>query len=85
MQRMVKMTSSHRVQRRRDKLRAAGMRPVQIWVPDTRAPDFAGECARQCRLETPSNKPKKGGRRLSSGIVSQPTLGITWMIRCEAG
>ena len=39
-----------RVQRRREKLRAAGLRPVQIWVPDTRAPGFAEECARQARL-----------------------------------
>ena len=38
------------MQRRRDKLRAAGLRPVQIWVPDTRAAGFAGECARQARL-----------------------------------
>lgn len=42
--------SAQRVERRRDKLRAAGLRPVQIWVPDTRAPGFAEECARQCRL-----------------------------------
>jgi len=28
----------------------AGLRPVQIWVPDTRRPDFAEECRRQCRL-----------------------------------
>ncbi len=38
------------MQRRRDKLRAAGLRPVQIWVPDTRAAGFARECARQARL-----------------------------------
>ena len=38
------------MQRSRDKLRAAGLRPIQIWVPDTRAPGFAEECARQCRL-----------------------------------
>jgi hypothetical protein len=60
MQRMVKMTSSHRVQRRRDKLRAAGMRPVQIWVPDTRAPDFAEECARQCRLVNAFEQTQEG-------------------------
>src|SRR5258708_5228019 len=42
--------SSQRVRRRRDKLRAAGLRPIQIWVPDTRAPGFAEECRRQCRL-----------------------------------
>jgi hypothetical protein len=28
-------------------LRAAGLRPVQIWVPDTRRPGFAEECRRQ--------------------------------------
>jgi hypothetical protein len=39
-----------RVRRRRDKLRAAGLRPVQIWVPDTRAAGFAEECARQARI-----------------------------------
>ncbi len=42
--------SAQRVQRRRDKLRAAGLRPVQIWVPDTRAPGFAAEAERQSRL-----------------------------------
>lgn len=39
-----------RVQKHRDALRMAGLRPVQIWVPDTRRPDFAQECRRQSRL-----------------------------------
>ena len=39
-----------RVQKRRDALRKAGLRPVQIWVPDTRRPGFALECRRQSRL-----------------------------------
>lgn len=39
-----------RVQKHRDALRRAGLRPVQIWVPDTRRPDFAEECRRQCLL-----------------------------------
>jgi hypothetical protein len=43
-------SSARRVQRRRDKLRAQGLRPLQIWVPDTRAPGFAEEAARQSRL-----------------------------------
>lgn len=43
-------TGAERVRRRRDKLRAAGLRPVQIWVPDVRAAGFAAECARQSRL-----------------------------------
>ncbi len=43
-------TGAERVRRGRDKLRAAGLRPVQIWVPDVRAAGFAAECARQSRL-----------------------------------
>ena len=38
------------VQKHRDALRMAGLRPVQIWVPDTRRPNFAEECRRQSRL-----------------------------------
>jgi hypothetical protein len=48
-----KMPTTHvnaRVQRHRDALRMAGLRPVQIWVPDTRRPDFAQECRRQSQL-----------------------------------
>lgn len=41
---------SQRVQKHRDGLRAAGLRPVQIWVPDTRREDFALECRRQCQI-----------------------------------
>ncbi len=36
-----------RVQKHRAGLRAAGLRPVQIWVPDTRRAGFADECRRQ--------------------------------------
>lgn len=39
-----------RLQRHRARLRDAGLRPVQIWVPDTRRPGFAEECRRQSRL-----------------------------------
>ncbi len=31
----------------RQRMRAAGLRPVRIWVPDTRAEGFAGKCAAQ--------------------------------------
>ena len=47
------MATTHvnaRVQKHRDALRRSGLRPVQIWVPDTRRPDFAEECRRQSRL-----------------------------------
>lgn len=47
------MATTHvnaRVKKHRDALRKAGLRPVQLWVPDTRRPDFAEECRRQCLL-----------------------------------
>lgn len=34
----------------RARLRAAGLRPVQIWVPDTRAENFDAEARRQSLL-----------------------------------
>lgn len=39
-----------RVSKHRAGLRALGLRPVQLWVPDTRAPEFAMECQRQSAL-----------------------------------
>lgn len=36
-----------RVREHRRRLRAQGLRPVQIWVPDVRAPEFAAEAHRQ--------------------------------------
>lgn len=41
---------SERVQKRRDALRRAGLRPVQMWLPDTKRDGFAEECARQSRI-----------------------------------
>jgi antidote-toxin recognition MazE-like antitoxin len=38
---------SGRVRKHRAGLRAAGLRPVQIWVPDTRRAGFAAKCRRQ--------------------------------------
>jgi hypothetical protein len=39
-----------RVQKHRTNLRKSGLRPVQIWVPDTRSAGFAQECVRQSAL-----------------------------------
>jgi hypothetical protein len=47
---MTQTPNARRVERRREKLRAQGMRPIQIWVPDTRAPGFAEEAQRQGNL-----------------------------------
>lgn len=43
-------SSADRVRRHREALRAAGLRPVQLWVPDTRDPALVEECRRQSRL-----------------------------------
>ena len=40
-------SSVERVRTHRDRLRQQGLRPIQIWVPDTRSPDFAAEAHRQ--------------------------------------
>jgi Protein of unknown function (DUF3018) len=39
--------SASKVRRHREALRRKGLRPIQLWVPDTRDPDFAKEAHRQ--------------------------------------
>lgn len=39
-----------RVNAYRARMRAQGLRPVQIWVPDVRSPEFASEAHRQSQL-----------------------------------
>jgi hypothetical protein len=41
--------SRRRVRAHRDRLRAQGLRPLQIWVPDVTAEGFAAEALRQSR------------------------------------
>jgi hypothetical protein len=45
-----------RVQHHRNHLRAAGFRPVQIWVRDTRNEDFERECQRQMMIVSASDQ-----------------------------
>ena len=40
-------TSNDKVRRHRARLRERGLRPLQVWVPDTRAPGFADEARKQ--------------------------------------
>jgi hypothetical protein len=49
MQPMMSASTAERVRKRRPALRASGLRPWQIWVPDTRQPGFVEECRRQAR------------------------------------
>jgi hypothetical protein len=45
-----------RVEKRRAALRRAGLRPVQIWAPDTRGAGFAAECRRQSELAAQADR-----------------------------
>jgi DNA-binding LacI/PurR family transcriptional regulator len=40
-------TSRDRVKAYRERLRRQGLRPIQIWVPDTSSSEFAAEAHRQ--------------------------------------
>ena len=39
--------SNVKVREHRERLRRQGLRPIQIWVPDVRAPSFRSEAHRQ--------------------------------------
>ena len=49
-----KKVASHRA-----RMRAQGMRLLQIWVPDTRSPEFAKEARRQSRAAARSPHAKE--------------------------
>ncbi len=63
-------TLNERVQKYREGLRRAGLRPVQIWVPDTRAPGFAPECQHQCRLVATSDRADAQMQRLMDDALA---------------
>lgn len=44
------MATRDRVQSHRERLRAQGLRPLQIWVPDVTSPWFVAEAHRQSAL-----------------------------------
>jgi hypothetical protein len=60
---------NQRVQKRRDALRAAGMRPVQVWVPDTRRPGFREEARRQALLAAASDAKDEELLRFIDAVV----------------
>ena len=43
-------SSRAKVAAHRERLRAQGLRPITIWVPDVRSPEFAAEARRQSLL-----------------------------------
>jgi hypothetical protein len=38
---------TNRVRKHRESLRLAGMKPIQIWIPDTRTESFRKKCERE--------------------------------------
>jgi hypothetical protein len=51
-------TPQQRMQARRKRLRAQGLRPVQFWVPDLRDPKVRADLRRQAKLLA---RPVEGG------------------------
>jgi len=54
MQEARRMANRRKVAEHRQRLRAQGMRPIQIWVPDVHSPEFAAEARRQSLLANAS-------------------------------
>ena len=67
------MANTHvnqRVQKHRDALRMAGLRPVQLWVPDTRRPGFEEECLRQSQLVAASEQTDTATHQLMDEVLA---------------
>jgi len=54
-----KKATRAKVAAHRERMRAQGMRLLQIWVPDTRSPEFAKEARRQSRAVARSKHAKE--------------------------
>jgi len=52
------LSSREKVKAHRERLRAQGLRPIQMWVPDTRTPEFAAEAHRQSLMVAQSAQDK---------------------------
>ena len=59
MDKPVKNAANERMRRYRERMRGKGLRPVQLWLPDTSAPGFAGEMRRQSLLAAASAEEKE--------------------------
>jgi Protein of unknown function (DUF3018) len=56
---MAKSPQQRSVEQYRARMRKAGLRLVQFWVPDTRAPGFAAECRRQSQAAAKKKRLEK--------------------------
>jgi hypothetical protein len=51
-----RIQAAARVRKHRESLRAAGLRPIQIWIPDVRSKHFAAQARRQSQAIAQSAK-----------------------------
>lgn len=51
--------SRTKVREHRSRLRAQGLRPIQIWVPDVRVPEFRAEAHRQALAVAKSDQARE--------------------------
>ena len=74
---MAKSVAS-RVKARREALRKAGLRPVQIWVPDTRRSDYLEECRRQSAIVAKADRNDAGLKRLADTALADVAASGEW-------
>jgi hypothetical protein len=46
----MRTATTDRVRKHRESLRELGLKPLQIWIPDTRSESFRQQCARESLL-----------------------------------
>jgi len=63
---------SKRMASYRPRMRAARLRPVQIWVPDVNAPGFAEACRRQARAIARSDPAGEEIMRFVASVYERP-------------
>ena len=56
----------------RQRMRAAGLRPVQMWVPDTRNPEFVELCRQQSLAVAASDPAGDELMRFIEGVYEWP-------------
>ena len=65
--------SRDKVRAHRARLREQGMRPIQIWVPDVRAPGFKAQAHRQALAVAASDH--AGDDQAFIDVISEPPIG----------
>jgi hypothetical protein len=63
-------TTREKVRAHRARLRAQGLRPVQLWVPDVRSPDFAAQAHREALAI--ANSPEEADEQAFIKAITAP-------------